>query len=81
MIIIKDSKNLGKVLIKEINRDVAKNIIVKNHYSHKWNTSFGKINIGIFKNDILLGCASFGNLMNPKSYKNINKDFESKNVI
>lgn len=81
MIIIKNSKNLGELLIKEIDRNTAKNIIVKNHYSHKWNTAFGKINIGIFKNDILLGCASFGNLMNPKSYKNINKDFESKNVI
>jgi hypothetical protein len=66
---------------KEVSYEIAKDMMLKNHYSHKWNTSFGKINIGVFENDILYGIASFGNLMNPKSFKNINKDFTQDNVI
>jgi hypothetical protein len=69
--ITKVSKNLGTLVIKEVNYNVAKKMTIENHYSKKWNTSFGKINYGIFKNDILLGVAVFGNLMNPNSYKNI----------
>lgn len=66
---------------KEIDYDTAKKMIIENHYSHKWNTSFGKINIGVFENDELLGVAVFGNLMNPKSFKSFNRDFEQNNVI
>lgn len=71
MEITKVSKNLGTLTIKEVEYNIAKDIIVKNHYSKKWNTSFGKINIGIFKNDKLLGVAVFGNLMNPNSHNKI----------
>lgn len=66
---------------KEVSYDVSKEMIVKNHYSHKWNTAFGKINVGVFSEDELLGVASFGNLMNPKSYVTFNKDFVQENVI
>ena len=69
--IVKDSKNLGHLVMKNIDFVTAKEMIIKNHYSKKWNTSFGKINIGIFKDDRLLGVAVFGNLMNPNSHKNI----------
>ncbi len=71
MIIEKNSKNMRKLIIKEVEYSIAKEIITKNHYSRKWNTSFGKINIGIFKDDRLLGVAVFGNLMNPNSHKKI----------
>ena len=77
MIVEKNSKNMGLLKMKEIEYGVAKEMIVKNHYSKKWNTSFGKINIGIFKDDRLLGVAVFGNLMNPNSHKaisNLGKD-------
>ena len=66
---------------KEIDYDTAKEMMLKNHYSHKWNTAFGKINIGVYKDNILLGCASFGNLMNPKSFKSISPDLTQENVI
>lgn len=49
MEILFKSKIMGDLIIKEVERKIAKEIIIKNHYSHKWNTSFGKINIGIFK--------------------------------
>jgi len=69
--IVKVSKNLGTLLIKPIKREIAKTIITQNHYSKKWNSSFGVINYGIYRNNKLLGVAVFGNLMNPKSYSSI----------
>jgi len=84
MEIIKDTSNMGKLIIKEIDYNLAKDIIIKNHYSHKWNTSFGKVNVGIFKfeqPEKCLGVASFGNLMNPKSYENFNKLFKQESII
>lgn len=83
MEIIKET-SLGKLLFKEITYNLAKELILKNHYSHKWNTAFGKVNIGVFKFENphkCIGVASFGNLMNPNSYKNLNSGFDAKNVI
>ena len=92
MLIIKDNKyivekkssTMGGLLFKEIERDLAKKMIIENHYSHKWNTAFGKINIGIFQKehpDKCLGVASFGNMMNPHSYKNISDEIHINNII
>ena len=67
-IITKKSSLMGELIIKEIDYQIAKEITITNHYSKKWNTSFGKINFGIFKGDRLLGVAVYGNLMNPNSY-------------
>lgn len=77
-----NGEKVEKTLIfKEVDYETAKEMIIANHYSHKWNTAFGKINIGVFINERLLGVASFGNLMNPKSYSKIGKDLQSNNVI
>jgi hypothetical protein len=81
MEVIKESSLMGTLVMKEIDRKIAQEMIIKNHYSHKWNTAFGKINVGIFKDDELLGVASYGNLMNPKSYKKISENLESNNII
>jgi hypothetical protein len=81
MIVEKNSKLMGLLIMKEISTKDAKDMIVKNHYSHKWNTAFGKVNIGIFKDEKCLGVASFGNLMNPKSYNQLNQDFKQDSVI
>ena len=69
--VVKNTKNNGELLIKEIDYDAAKKMTIENHYSKKWNTAFGKINFGIYRDNKLMGCAVFGNLMNTKSYKNI----------
>jgi hypothetical protein len=61
---------MGELIIKEISYIQAKDITIKNHYSKKWNTSFGKVNFGIFRGRRILGVAVYGNLMQPKSYKN-----------
>jgi hypothetical protein len=67
----KYSKINGDLVIDIIDIDVAKKMIIENHYSKKWNMSFGLINIGIFRDTKLLGCAVFGNMMHPQSYKSI----------
>ena len=50
---------------------MAKELIIKHHYSHKWNDpSFGKYNYGIFRlqdPDRCLGVAAYGYMKNPKA--------------
>lgn len=70
-IITKQTKHMGTLVFREVDRRTAKEMIVKNHYSHKWNAQFGRINIGVFKEERLLGVAVFGFMMNANSYKSI----------
>jgi len=80
--LIYDGEKVEKSLtFKEVDYETAKKMMVEKHYSHKWNTAFGKINVGVFESENLYGIASFGNLMNPKSYKKISKEFNKHNVI
>lgn len=70
MEIIVNSSTMGKLIIKEIPKELAKEICIKYHYSHKWNILFGKINIGIFQEGIeeCLGVAVFGYMMQQSCY-------------
>lgn len=69
MEILKKTSSLGTLIIKEIPKSLAKDLIVANHYSHKWNEGgFGRYNFGIFRveePDICLGVASYGYMKNP----------------
>ena len=52
--------------IKEIERDLANDIIVKNHYSKKfYNATY--IHLGLFENEVLKGVLQYGYAMNPAS--------------
>ena len=52
--------------IKEIDRKLANEIIVKNHYSKKfYNATY--IHLGLFENNILKGVLQYGYAMNPAS--------------
>lgn len=52
--------------IKEIDRKLANEIIINNHYSKKvYNGTY--INLGVFENNELLGVLQFGYAMNPAS--------------
>jgi len=65
-----NSKNLGILEIKEVSKEVAKELIVNNHYSGKWNNAgFGLYNFGYFRpgSDVCLGVAVFGYTMHPRS--------------
>lgn len=83
MTVIKHTKNLGILTIRPIERKIAKEIIIKNHYSHKWSFGFGRINIGIFKDDFCdcLGVAAFGLMMNTQSHKSIFDDLEYGDIV
>ena len=65
------TKSLGNIIIKPIDRALARELIVKHHYSHKWNdASFGKFNFGIFKAEMpdeCLGVAVYGHTKNPRA--------------
>ena len=66
----KETKNLGNILIKPVEKELAKEMIMKNHYSHKWNVGFGKYSYGIFKEEQpnnCLGVAAYGYMKNCKA--------------
>ena len=63
----KTLKNLGTITVKQIDRKIAREMIVKNHYSHKMGSNHGIYNFGIFRDNKLLGCAVYGYMMNPKA--------------
>lgn len=54
-----------------MSKDEAKELILERHYSRNWGTSFGLYNYGIRLDGELVGVASYGNLMNPGSFKSV----------
>lgn len=70
-VIIKKTSSLGTLLIKPVEKQIAKDMIVRNHYSHKWlDGGFGVHNFGIFRlddPDNCLGVAVYGYMKNPKA--------------
>ena len=69
------------LVYKEITLELAKKIILKNHYSRTWGVSFGKINIGVYRDDKILGVAVFGSLKAPKSYKKYSKEIKQDEIL
>jgi hypothetical protein len=58
--------------VKEINRELANETIIKNHYSHKvYATSH--IHLGVYMNDELVGVLQYGRAMNPASQESVVK--------
>lgn len=67
--IVKETSKMGTLVIKPVAKELARDMIVKNHYSHKWVSNFGKYNFGVFRagQDKCLGVASFGYMKNPQA--------------
>ncbi|TWP30498.1 hypothetical protein ETU09_00420 [Apibacter muscae] len=67
------TKNLGNIVIKRVSKQIAKELIIKNHYSHKWNDGgFGLYNFGIFQEgeeeeNQCIGVAVYGYMKNLKA--------------
>ena len=56
--------------VKEIDRIIANDIIIKNHYSNKvFNNSY--IHLGCFINNKIIGVLQFGHLLNNLSVSNL----------
>ncbi len=66
--------------VGDVSRDVARELIIARHYSHKWNSAFGTNNVGVYRGGQLLGVAVYGFAMNPKSWGSITR-LESKQCI
>lgn len=70
-VIIKETSSLGTLIIRRVEKALAKEMVIKNHYSHKWNDGgFGLFNFGIFRMDEpdrCLGVAVYGYMKNPKA--------------
>ena len=61
-----------KFYVKEIPKHKSKEIIIKNHYSHKvCNDATTHIHLGCYINEELLGCLQFGYAMNPQSASSV----------
>jgi hypothetical protein len=66
--------------IKEIERGIANDLIIKNHYSHKfYNASY--IHLGVHINDNLLGVLQYGYAMNPASQNSVVKNTEQDEYL
>ena len=59
--------------VKEINRNVANSIILKNHYSKKFYNN-STIHLGVFMNGDITGVLQYGFALNPSSGKKIVKN-------
>ena len=62
-----------------MSKDEAKELIIREHYSHKWGSTFGLYNYGIRLDGKLLGVASYGHLMNPQSFGSV-ADLDAEQV-
>lgn len=71
-------QDFSKLKVSKIEKQVAREIALANHYSHKWNDAFGTYCFGLFLNDLLLGVAVYGYPMNPKAWPNITKSDPKK---
>ena len=58
--------------IKEIDKKISKEIIIKNHYSHKvCNDATTHIHLGVFYKNKLKGVLQYGYAMNPQSMSSV----------
>lgn len=60
--------DFGQLSVARVSYETAKKMCIENHYSHKWQATFGTSSYGIFRDDVLLGVAAYGYPMNPKSW-------------
>lgn len=70
----------GNISVKEIEREKANKIIIKNHYSHKvYNGSY--IHLGVFVDDNLVGVLQYGAAMNPASGNSVVSGTQIENFL
>ena len=69
LFVLKQTSSLGDLLIKPVEKELARQMVIEHHYSHKWNFGgFGVFNFGIFRADEpdkCLGVAVYGYMKNP----------------
>ena len=70
----------GNLAVREIERERANAIIIKNHYSHKvYNASY--IHLGVFVDNNLVGVLQYGSAMNPASGNSVVEGTQIENFL
>lgn len=70
----------GNLAVREIERERANAIIIKNHYSHKvYNASY--IHLGVFIDNNLIGVLQYGSAMNPASGNSVVEGTQIENFL
>lgn len=70
----------GNLAVREIEREKANAIIIKNHYSHKvYNASY--IHLGVFVDNNLVGVLQYGSAMNPASGNSVVEGTQIENFL
>ena len=70
----------GNLAVREIGRERANAIIIKNHYSHKvYNASY--IHLGVFVDNNLVGVLQYGSAMNPASGNSVVEGTQIENFL
>ena len=70
----------GNIEVREIEREKANAIIIKNHYSHKvYNASY--IHLGVFVDNNLVGVLQYGSAMNPASGNSVVEGTQIENFL
>jgi hypothetical protein len=65
--------------IELIDKNVAKKIIIENHYSHKWTSC--RYAIGLFDKQILIGVAIYGFPVGRQTVKSITANLQNNEVL
>jgi hypothetical protein len=65
--------------IELIDKKIAKELIVKNHYSHKWTSC--RYSIGLFDGNNLIGVAVYGFPVGRQTVKSITPNLENSDVL
>lgn len=65
--------------VELIDKNIAKELIIKNHYSHKWSSC--RYALGLFDNNILIGVAVYGFPVGRQTIKSITNKLENSDVL
>jgi len=75
----KQYTDISKINLKLIDKKIAKKMIVKNHYSHKWTSC--RYALGIFYDETIIGCLIYGFPVGRQVVKSISSMLNNKKVL
>ncbi len=73
------SNNFSDFSLKVVDKKIAKELIVQNHYSHKWSSC--RYALGLFNNDVLIGVAVYGFPVGRQTVKSITPYLNNDEVL
>ena len=71
--------NFQQFFIQTIDKKIAKDIIITNHYTHKWTSC--RYALGLFNNNKLVGVAIYGFPVGRRTVKSISSILENSDVL